>query len=265
MTEHMSTQHDGIIRLGVVSFLNACPLTDSLTGDASIRMQHAVPARLPQMLENREVDAALVPSIDWIRRQERWQRVSDACIGCDGESLTVRVFSRRPADTIATLHVDGDSHTSVALARILWSRCFGRPVTIRPLADANAAEAVLLIGDKVIAQPQNGFGYEIDLGQAWKDWTGLPFVFAVWAARAESASSALSDRLSAARDDGVTRAGQIARRQAPRHGWPAETAVAYLTRHMKYTITEDAEAGLRRFCELAADEGIVPASGVTAL
>ena len=174
--------------LGVVSFLNSRPLIEGLDREAGVKLRFAVPSALAGMLCAGEVYAGLVPVIDLARNAERWRRVSDACIGSDGPTMTVRVFSRVPPQEMTELFVDGDSHTSVALARLIWSRWFRRPVRIAPLAsaaDANQCESVLLIGDKVVTAPVRGFDHQVDLGGAWKEWTGLPFVFAVWVAPAD--------------------------------------------------------------------------------
>ena len=81
-------------RLGVVSYLNAKPLIAGLNTDRRIESVLDVPAQLAEKLDRGEVDAALVPVVDLARNDRRWRIVSDACIGCDGETLTVRVFSR---------------------------------------------------------------------------------------------------------------------------------------------------------------------------
>lgn len=81
-------------RLGVVSFLNSKPLIEGLEADRNVELVYDVPARLPAMLDDGTVDVALVPVIDLVKPHRAWQIVSDACIGCDGETLTVRVFSR---------------------------------------------------------------------------------------------------------------------------------------------------------------------------
>jgi len=120
-------------RLGVVSYLNAKPLIAGLHLDPRTELRFDVPSRLPALLDAGQVDAALVPIIDLLRPDRAWQVVSDACIGCDGETLTVRVFSRIPPDSVRTMHVDGDSHTSVALARIIWQERYGIRLHIAPL------------------------------------------------------------------------------------------------------------------------------------
>ena len=171
-------------RLGVVSFLNSRPLIEGLADDPRVSLRFAVPSALPGLLQEGEVDAALIPVIDLASSAGRWQRVSDACIGSDGRTLTVRVFSKVPPEQMEVLHVDPDSHTSVALARLIWANVYCRPLRIEPIVPVDQlrdCESVLLIGDKVVTTPMPWFDYHVDLGDAWKKWTGLPFVFAVWA------------------------------------------------------------------------------------
>lgn len=251
--------------LGVISFLNTRPLIGSLEGRPGIRLTYAVPSGLPAMLADGSVDAALVPVIEVARAGTAWHVISDACIAADGETLTVRVFSRVPPEKIRTLHTDTDSRTSVALAQLLWSRFYRHTVTFRPLerpGDRDSCEAILLIGDKVVTAAPQDFAHQCDLGSAWKQWTGLPFVFAVWAAR-PSADPALGELLSAARDHGVANAAEIAREHGPARGWPVELAEAYLTRYMKYTLTDEARRGMSLFLEMAAEAGLAtPASTV---
>ena len=250
-------------RLGVVSFLNARPLIAGLTDDPRAVLRFAVPAALPEELEHDTVDAALIPIIDVLRSQGRYRVVSDACIGCDGETMTVRVFSQVPPDRVRTLSVDTDSHTSVALARVLWRELYGRDLTLRACdsraADLAAVEAVLLIGDKVMDPRRAGFAYEVDLGGAWRQHTGLPFVFAVWAtAGAAPAATALAALLEQARDRGVAQAAQIAETWGPQHGWPVAAARRYLTQCMQYRLDARSIAGVARFARLCAAADIVP-------
>jgi chorismate dehydratase len=249
------------MKLGVVSFLNSRPLVERLDREPGVSLSYAVPSALAGMLRGGEVDAALIPVIDLAREAGRWRRVSDACIGSDGPTMTVRVFSRVPPEQMSELHVDGDSHTSVALARLIWSRWFRRPVKITPLAfvsDPDECESVLLIGDKVVTAPVHGFDYQVDLGGAWKEWTGLPFTFAVWAAPAGADHERLARILNAARDRGVARAAQIAEEAGPARGWPVSVAHEYLTQRLKFTVTSQAREGINLYYELATQEGILP-------
>lgn len=278
------------VRLGAVSFLNSRPLVAGLEARGDVALRYDVPAALPQLLDSGAVDAALVPVIDVIRSGGGYRVVSDACIACDGETMTVRVFSQDPPDRIRTLWVDGDSHTSVALASVLWRELYGRELELRALEGGGKAldafPAVLLIGDKVVDPRRGSFAYEVDLGGAWRQLTGLPFVFAVWAAQAgrqgglpEGAASSpyrldrdttdrpgtvagrasrvdLFDLLGAARDAGVRAAEELARLEGPRHGWPAELARRYLTRCLKFRLTQRCLEGVSLFARLCAQAGL---------
>ncbi len=249
-------------RLGVVSFLNAKPLIAGLASDGAVELIHDVPSRLAGLLDAGTVDAALVPVIDLIQPHRDWQIVSDACIGCDGETLTVRVFSRVAPEVIRRLHVDGDSHTSAALATIVWRETYGRSLELLPFTGREAVEdceAVLLIGDKVVNNTLIDYEIETDLGSAWKSLTSLPFVFAVWAAPRGLEVEDLAQRLSRARDAGVESAELIAADFGPGLNWPVALAKRYLTKRLKFTLGPRAQAGMEKFLELATRHGLVEA------
>jgi chorismate dehydratase len=289
-----------MFRLGVVSFLNSRPLIEGLETRGDVELTFDVPAALPARLERGELDAALIPTVDLLRSNGRFRVVSDACIGCDGPTLTVRVFSQVPPDRIRTLWVDADSHTSMALARILWREQYVRDLKLRRFDPGTQSleqlEAVLLIGDKVVDPRRGVFAYEVDLGGAWREHTGLPFVFAVWATLTPPPSSGdkvqsdkvtgghgaqplptlspyhlkregsqvladLAVMLSAARDRGVARAAEIAERDGPRLGWPVELARRYLTQYLRYTLDARGVEGIRRFARYCAAAGLIPSLG----
>ena len=250
-------------RVGVVSYLNAKPLVRGLEANSRAALTYAVPSRLPALLDDGEVDAALVPVVDLAGEHRAWRIVSDACIACDGESLTVRVFSRVPLESIRKLHVDGDSHTSVVLARVIWREMYGCQLEVVPFLGncaGEACEAVLLIGDKVVHNALSDYPIETDLGSSWKVLTSLPFVFAVWAAPENVAVESLAARLSNARDAGVASAGEIALKFGPAMGWPALLAERYLTAILHYTLGPRQRLGLAKFFELARKHGIVPST-----
>lgn len=247
-------------RLGVVSFLNAKPLIAGLDEDDAVDLIYDVPSRLPAMLDERSVDIALVPVIDMVHEGRRWQIVSDACIGGDGETLTVRVFSRDHPESIRTLHVDGDSHTSVTLARLIWQEMYGTGLTVLPFTDETpleSCEAILLIGDKVVNHALIGFDIETDLGSAWKTLTGLPFVFAAWASPQNVDAAVIADKLNRARDIGVASAALIAADFGPGMGWPVTLATRYLTKRLKFHLGPRQREGMARFLELATTHGLV--------
>lgn len=263
-------------RLGVVSFLNSRPLIAGLAGDPRVELLYDVPARLPDWLYDGKVDAALIPVVDVLRSGGRCRVISDACIACDGETMTVRVFSRIPPERIHSLLVDDDSHTSAALVNVLWREVYGRKLELRRFdarpENISKLDSVLLIGDKVVNSAPGSFTYEVDLGSAWRQRTGLPFVFAVWACKADiqkepRASARAAERLnetelarllSEARDRGVAEAAQIARTHGPELGWPSELAERYLTDCIKYKLDTRSIEGANLFGQLCAAADIVP-------
>lgn len=246
--------------MGVVSFLNAKPLVAGLDTRPDIALIEDVPARLPALLDQGVVDAALVPVIDLVQPDRDWQIVSDACIGCDGETLTVRVFSRVPPEDVHRLHVDGDSHTSVALAKIIWHEHFGAALETVPFRgdeSRDTCDAILLIGDKVVTHKPRDYEIETDLGSAWRSLTSLPFVFAAWAAPRAADVTEMAACLSAARDQGVAAAKMIAADLGPGMGWPVALAQRYLTSRLKFTLGSSQRAGMSRFLELAKRHNLV--------
>lgn len=248
-------------RLGVVSYLNSRPLIEGLENHDDIEICFDVPSRLPEKLDSGEVDIALVPVVDLLAPGRQWRIVSDACIGCNGETLTVRVFSRIPPEDVTVLHVDGDSHTSVMLATLIWREQYGTELEIRPFGGSETVEecqAVLLIGDKVVNHGLIDYEIETDLGSAWKTLTSLPFVFAAWAAPVGLDTGNMAERLSAARDAGVAGAEMIAEDYGPGLGFPVRVAVRYLTQRLKFHLGPAQREGMARFLELAKRHEMVP-------
>jgi chorismate dehydratase len=247
-------------RVGSVSFLNAKPLIHHLESDPQIDLRLAVPSMLLDGLSAGRLDIALLPVIDY-------QRLSDARIvpsggiGCDGPTLTVRIFSRKPIDQIETLACDPDSHTSVALARIILAECFSTCPQITELSrSGDDSDAMLLIGDKVVTQEPRGFTHQLDLGEAWKTFTAMPFVFAVWTTRAGIDLADLPQRLGIARENGLGALREIVSQHAAAHGWPENLAMKYLSENLKFDIGPAQLQAIHLFHDLAARHEIIPTS-----
>lgn len=210
-------------------------------------------------LADRRLDVALLPVIDF-------QRLPGLCvipvggIGCDGPTLTVRIFSKIPLDRIETLLCDTDSHTSVALARVILAERWGqRPVFVdlAKSADTMAEFPRLLIGDKVITAEPKDCQYQLDLGQAWKELTGLPFVFAAWMGRAEADLLILPELLRAARERGLGDIEAIVAEYAPLHGWPEKIAHQYLADYLKFEIGPRQLEAISLFHQLAFKHRVI--------
>ncbi len=246
------------LHVGCVSFLNAKPLIHGLERYEDLELTHDVPARLLSGLIDSRFDVALLPVIDY-QRMPGLRLLTSGAIGCDGATLTVRIFSPIPVEQIRTLVCDTDSHTSVALARIVLAKLYG----VRPrLVDLSAGgvkddSALLLIGDKVVCDEPQGLPHQIDLGDAWKRLTGLPFVFAAWIARAGVDLRDLPERLERAKHDGLAHLDEIIARHAIPRGWPAEVAHRYLTDYLKFDIGTQQIQAIKLFHTHAAEEGLI--------
>ena len=148
--------------------------------------------------------------------------------------------------------------------RILLKERFGvwpetRPLPIGASLDDVAADAVLLIGDRGMLPGNGTFAFEWDLGQQWSQWTGLPFVFALWIARPGIDLSGIGEILAAARDDGLARLEEIARQSAPAIGVPEADCLSYLRDHLTFHLGPRQRQGLERFFSLAERHGLAPA------
>jgi chorismate dehydratase len=244
------------LRVGSVSYLNAKPLIHGLENDPNVDLQLAVPAKLLDGLRSRQFDVALLPVIDYQRLRDA-RIVPSGGIGCDGPTLTVRIFSRSPIETITALACDVESHTSVALARIVLAERFGIWPRFVDLPEPAATDAMLLVGDKVASHAPVGMEHQLDLGAAWKELTGKPFVFAVWIARFGTDLADLPDRLRQARDRGLADLPNIVARHAVPRGWPADLAMKYLSVYLKFEIGPAQLDAIRLFHDLASKYGII--------
>jgi chorismate dehydratase len=246
------------LRIGSVSFLNAKPLIYGLERATDLRLTLDVPARLLNGLVDERFDVALLPVIDY-QRLPGLKLLTSGGIGCDGATLTVRIFSPVSVERITTLACDTDSHTSVALAQIVLSKLYRvRPRFVDLAAGAVTGDtALLLIGDKVVCEEPKGLPHQLDLGEAWKRLTGLPFVFAAWIARAGVDLGDLPGRLELAKRDGLAHLDEIIARHAVPRGWPADVARRYLAEYLKFDIGAEQLRAIRLFHAYAADEGLI--------
>lgn len=265
------------VRLGYVKYLNTLPLVEGLQAWSEVALVPAIPSRLADLLLEGQVDLALASVVDAVRHHGRLALVPCGMIGCDGPTLTVRVFSSVPFERVTTLHADTDSHTSVVLARLVLSRRYGRPIRVvdfdarERVARSGAdhapewPETLLEIGDKVVTDtpPPDRYPHVLDLGQAWREMTGMAFVYAVWMCRAEDArrpeiltAARLLDRQ---RRRNTMRLDWLVQRAAAERRWPIDVAAHYVHDCLRYEVTPRAREGLEHFLDLAARDALLPA------
>ena len=264
------------LRIGAVSYLNTKPLIyclEELIRGSRIpdtRIVVDLPSRLAQGLADKRLDVALIPSIEYVRHGG-YSIISDACVGCNGPVESVKLYGRVPVSQIRTLALDEGSRTSAALTRILLAERFDVHPQISTLeigcspSDSDA-DAVMLIGDRGMIPIDGPYEFVWDLGQQWCDWTGLPFIFAMWIAGGDLSAgrrdlNELQGLLSLARDRGMDMLEEIARSEAPSLGLTVQQCHAYLRDNLTYRLGPSEQRGLQRFFELAARHGLVPCRG----
>jgi len=258
-----TTSIGGAVRIGAVTYLNSKPLIEGLNEllpEAELSLDY--PSRLAEDLEAGQLDVALVPSIEVLRHAD-YEIVSDACVATRGPVMSVKLYSRVPLGEIQSLALDAGSRTSAALARIMLQERFGVSPRLEPLPferslSSTQTNAVLLIGDRAMHVPVEPFAATWDLGEEWLRWTGLPFVFAVWAAKSRTDLGLVEEALGRARDLGIERAAEIARRESSHLGISEMTAYDYLTKNLHFRLGPAERSGLRLFSELSARLGLAP-------
>lgn len=253
------------IRVGAVSYLNTKPLIyglERLAPRLDLRLE--VPSRLADELAAGNLDAALIPSIEYFRGRD-YAMLEGMAIAAHGPVRSVNLYCRVPPDRVQTLALDEGSRTSVALTRIWFARRFGvRPETRQlPLGmppEECDADAVLAIGDRAIRAACLGYSAPntFDMGREWLRLTGLPFVFAMWVTRRGVNLHGIDDALRAAKADGIRNVHVIARHEAPRLGITVDECVEYLTDAIQFDLGPRELNGLRLFYDWAAELDLAP-------
>jgi chorismate dehydratase len=252
---------DNRIRIGAVTYLNTKPLIhdlEELATDAELVLD--LPSRLADELAEGRLDVALIPVIEYFRAGG-YAVVPNVAIASRGPVLSVTLFSRVPWTGIRRVALDVGSRTSAALTQVLLRRRYGVAAEVVPLpmdqvAEEVDADAVLLIGDRAMRACLPGFAHAFDLGQEWFDWTGLPFVYAVWAVRPGVDLGPVADALVEAKRRGRESVGPIAQREAPLLGLDAGFCRRYLSNIIHFDLGPRELAGLHHYYVLACELGL---------
>ena len=175
------------IRVGAVSYLNTKPLLFGIKRHPvakEIVLIEDYPSKIAQMLVDDQIDIGLVPVATTLRLKE-WFIHSNYCIGSDGAVASVCIFSDVRMEDIKCVYLDYQSKTSVNLAKILLKEYWKKDVEFIDATGEDFREQIkggtagVVIGDRALEQRKSS-KYIYDLGEAWKEHTGLPFVFAAW-------------------------------------------------------------------------------------
>lgn len=255
------------LRLGLVPYLNILPLVEGL-GEFVPRNRwvRATPRELGSLLSAGEIDLATLPMAE-ILRNGTYRVLSGCAIASDGPVRSVQIFSKVPIAEARTLLLDRSSLTSICLARIVLRDLLGvapeestSDEPLRPAFDWQSAaqDAFLVIGDTAL-EWEHAFPHKLDLGAAWKSLTGLPFVYAAWAVRANVKLSAEhAEAFVQCRKLGQQNVARLAREWEGHSGQTQSSLDNYLRDSIRYDLGEPEIAGVEEFRRRLVLHGLVP-------
>ena len=263
------------LRVGAVSFLNTKPLIyPLLNGEIhpDIELSVDVPSRLALLLSRGDIEVGLISIIEYFRvnpSHASYCILPDIAIASHGRVESIQLFSRVPIPEIRRIGHDTNARSSIALLKILLAEKYRiSPVftTCRPTVNPKTIlhdrqdppfDAILLIGDPALRH-LDSTEYNLDLGEAWYQLTGLPFVYACWVARTEAQLGNLSEVLLASKERGIAQIPEIAQIEAENLGLPEKLCRDYLQHHIKYDLDEPAIKGLELYYKYAVQNDLAP-------
>jgi cyclic dehypoxanthinyl futalosine synthase len=262
MTDSTSTR----LRVAAVQYLNARPLFEGLDREpaaARVALDLALPSEVARRVAEDEADVALMP-IAAAATIGELRIVRGCAIGARGKVRSVVLAADRPLEELESVALDLSSRTSVALVRLIVRRLnggkeprwLGMP-SARAIAAIGDRTGAVVIGDPALAI-EGKHRFTIDLGEAWFEWTNLPFVFAAWCGREGSVGPKDEKILFDAKLRGLARRDAIADEHAAQTGLDPASLRAYLRQAIHYDLDDTERAGLERFYAEAARADILP-------
>lgn len=262
------------MRLGHINYSNCVPVHALLLDGGAppwIEVRRGVPSELNRELAAGSIDVAPSSSIEFARHADRYRLLPDLAIAATGAVESILLELDRPLTELdgAEVALPTASATSVVLLRIILERRYGLRPRYRWFDQASGADplregaaAALWIGDVALRRGMAGdTGEFVDLGVEWHDWTGLPFVFAVWQVTAgperDEELRALHRLLLESRAYFESNIEELATRFAPEHGLTAERLAGYW-RRLDFTLGPALQQGLLHYYRLAAELGEAP-------
>ncbi len=239
-------------RIGAVSYLNTRPLLLGMEQSPfkdRIDLIKSYPAKIAQDLLEGTIDIGLVP-VAIMPLLSSPQIVSKYVIGTEGEVASVALFSQVPMEQVECVYLDYQSRTSVALAKVLLTQYWKKEVAFIAATEGyidqiSGTTAGVIIGDRALASLSR-FEHVYDLGLAWKQHTGLPFVFAAWVAN-KPIPAEFMEAFDAANGYGLDHLEDVIALI------PASEQVydlhKYYTQNISYELTPEKRAGLAKFLE----------------
>jgi chorismate dehydratase len=272
------------MKIGRIPYINCYPVYGAIDRgvvELDATLVDGVPTDLNRRMAASELDISVVSAVEYARDADRYLLLPDLAISCDGPVRSVMLFSRRAAGELGgrNVIVSRSSMTSVALLELLFENVWhARPrfvpgdAEVKDVVVDNAgdADARLVIGDAALVLGSNHrerYPFVYDLGQTWKDWTGQPFVFAVWVAqRSTEVKAALLAHagLIASRDWGLQHLPELAEQAHQATGVERSVCAQYLS-GLDYGLSYPHLAGLTEFYRRLVERGRIPNGTLTFL
>jgi chorismate dehydratase len=257
-----------MIRLGAVTYLNARPLVYGLENQPDrFELRYDIPSECARLLHGHEIDLGLIPSIEYLRGPVPYLLVPGLAVTSRGPVASVAIYTRREPRDIRTIAMDTSSRTSVALASVILRRRFdvaAEPVPMPPDLEAMLAraDAALIIGDTALFLDHEAAGAtKIDLGDAWTEMTGLPFVYACWTGWPDAVNPEDILALQRARDAGAAQSHAVAAAYYPDDTLRQAGARRYLRDNVRYVLGDEEIEGLKTFYRYASELDLVSFDG----
>jgi chorismate dehydratase len=277
------TMPNGPLRVGRIPYINCYPVygaVDRGVVKLNATLVDGVPTELNRQMASGTLDVSVVSALEYARDAKRYLLLPDLAISCDGPVRSVLLFSRRPAAELNSCRVlvSRSSMTSVALLELLFEHVWQvRPVFVPANAEITdvdqfgdedhdarlvIGDAALLVGSRLRAHRAVPADYQFayDLGEEWKEWTGLPFVFAVWVAQRTTPvadSLGVHASLIESRDWGLGHLDALAARASSTTGVEPHACLEYLS-GLDYGLSYHHLAGLTEFFRRLVVAGRVP-------
>lgn len=254
----LTSKNTGKLRVCAVNFLNTTPLVwGMLHGPQQglFDLDFRIPSACADQMATGAADIGIVPCFELTRQD--LEIIPGAGIACHGPVRSILLVSKRPVPEIRTLAVDSSSRTSVQLARVILERRYGAEYTaISHAPDLDAmlrlADAALIIGDPALRLDPEQLPYEVhDLGGEWVEMTGLPMVFAVWAARKGTVTPEVVEAFRGSCRYGLESMDEIVAAESARLHFAPELVRDYLTRHIVHELGTREYEGMGLFLEYA--------------
>lgn len=273
------TDTQNIARIGMVDYINVAPIYEvwkekEIPARWQVRAEH--PRVLNELLLAGDIDMGFVSAFAYALHPERYRIFAGLSISATGPVGSVFLFSKIPPERLdgQPVMLTKQSDTSIRLVQIIleeWYKIkplYSQGTVYGPDSEADAAQAVLAIGDDALRLKEEGrYPVCLDLGEEWQRHTGLPFVFSVWVVREQfvrdqpEEARRIREKLIACRSEGAARLAEISRRVAARIPMDADACRRYL-QAIEHDLTPVKIEALEKYFAFLVKRGEAPASAL---